>query len=308
MRLLAATFAILLISSPTQARHVCSNPNLRVDVYHHPQARVTYQNTSLLYSPTTFTLVSSAHEAVLIDTPARTADAEKLADWIADTVPGKKLKYVYITHAHLDHFGGFEAVVKKWPDAQVVATSGVKAHMPAQYAEPLWTAFWKGLFPDVNKADLLRVRALKPGASFFLEDGRYEFRPMEVGGGDTVDSTVLYVPHIDLVVGGDVVYGKCFQYLAENPSEGDRKAWVKSLREIALLQPKWVVPSHMQEDEDFGIEHLEQTEKYIKTWDRWLGKVKSWEELETMTKREWTGRVGTFILRYTAQSFFNATF
>jgi glyoxylase-like metal-dependent hydrolase (beta-lactamase superfamily II) len=293
----------------THARHVCSNAHLHVDVYLETEAPVHYQNTSLLYSPTAYTLISSAHEAVLVDTPSLAADGTALASWIASTAPGKTLKYIYITHAHADHFGAFPAILAKFPNAKVITTKGVKAHMPAQYEDPLWSGFWKGLFPSITKADLGLVQTLTTNR-FTIENGRYEFKPIEVGGGDTSDSTVLYVPDIDLVVGGDVVYGNCYQYLAENPTHEDRKEWVKSLNEISDLKPKWVIPSHMQADEDFEIHHIKETVDYIETWDAWIssGKVGNWQELERMANKRWSERVGSFILRYTAQSFFNATF
>lgn len=298
-----------LLAAFVTARQVCSNTHLRVDVYHSNQTSVHYQNTNdLLYSPTAYTLISSAHEAVLVDTPSLTKDGADLASWIARTAPGKKLKYIYITHAHADHFNSFPAVLAKFPDARVVTTKGVLAHMPAQYDDPLWSYFWKGLFPSIKKADLSLVHALLDSDTFSIENGKYIFRSIPVGGGDTADSTVLYVPDIDLVVGGDVVYGKCFQYLAENPTVEDRKAWVKSLDEIKALGPKWVVPSHMQAEEDFGLHHLEDTKRYIETWEGWLKTAKTWQDLEAWSKERFAERVGTFILRYTAQSFFNATF
>jgi glyoxylase-like metal-dependent hydrolase (beta-lactamase superfamily II) len=302
----------IIISALTyiaNARHVCSNAHLRVDVYHENQTSVHYQgNTDLLYSPTAYTLISSAHEAVLVDTPSLAKDGADLASWIARTIPGKRLKYIYITHAHADHFNSFPAVLAHFPDAKVFATKGVKAHMPAQYADPLWSYFWKGLFPSIEKADLSLVNELPADLKFYLEGTAHEFRPIPLGGGDTADSTVLYVPELDLVVGGDVVYGQCYQYLAENPTAEDRQAWWNSLEVIKGLKPRFVVPSHSQVVEDFGAHHLGETQAYIKKWGQWLAGAKTWQELEGLAKKEYPERVGTFILRYTAQSFFNATF
>jgi glyoxylase-like metal-dependent hydrolase (beta-lactamase superfamily II) len=299
------TWALLGFSLLAHGRQVSSNAHLRVEVYHQTEVPVQYQNKSLIYSPIVYTLISSTHEAVLVDTPSLSVDGEALASWIASVAPGKKLRYIYITHAHVDHFGAFTNIMAKFPEARVVTTKGVKAHMPAQYEEPLWSS-WKGLFPTITKVDLDLVQALDSDR-FAIEDGRYEFRAIEVGGGDTADSTVLYIPEVDLVVGGDVVYGRCHQYLAENPTPEDRKAWVKSLSKISDLKPKWVVPSHMQTNEDFGMHHIKETVDYVETWDGWLasGKVGSWQELEEMAKKRWPDRMGSLNLRSTAQSFFN---
>lgn len=310
MRLLATAIVTLqTLPSLVTARTVCSTPHLHVDVYHENQTSVHYQGKNdLLYSPTAYTLISSAHEAVLVDTPTLTKDGADLASWIARTAPGKKLKYIYITHAHADHFNAFPAVLARFPEARVVTAKGVLAHMPAQYEEPLWSFFWKGLFPSVEKADLSLVHELLADGKFSLENGKHVFQSIQVGGGDTADSTVLYVPELNLVVGGDVVYGHCYQYLAENPTVEGRKNWLQSLDEIIALKPKYVIPSHMQADEDFGVRHLEETKGYIESWEDWLTQAKTWQDLELLAKTTYPNRVGTFILRYTAQSFFNATF
>ncbi|OAG01094.1 Metallo-hydrolase/oxidoreductase [Paraphaeosphaeria sporulosa] len=249
----------------------------------------------LLYSPTAYTLIHSDKQAVLVDTPTLAKDGAVLAKWIANTAPGVSLKYIYITHAHADHFNS-------------LTTDGVIEHMPAQYEGPLWDYFWKGLFPSIEKTDLSLVQVLPADGKFTIDDGKHELHAIVVGEGDTVDSTVLHVPSLDLVVGSDVVYGHCYQYLAENPTSEMRARWLQSLDKIAQLKPKIVIPSHMQAFEDFGTQHLAETKQYIHTWDLFLHKAKSWEELEGMAKKRFPERIGTFILRYTAQSFFNATF
>lgn len=308
---LASIIASIVMTSThhATARNVCSNARLRVDVYHQNETSVHYQGKDdLSFSPTAFTLISSATEAVLVDAPTLPSLGTELASWITETAPGKKLKYIYVTHAHADHFNAFPAILAKYPDARVVTTKGVLAHMPGQYEEPMWSTFWKGLFPSVTKSDLSLVHELPVDGKFSLDDGKHGFHAIEVGGGDTPDSTVLHVPELALVVSGDVVYGHCYQYIAENPTAEGRKNWLQSLEEVRALKPKFVVPSHMQPDEDFGATHLDETKDYIENWEEWLSVAKSWEELEELAKEKYPERVGDFILRYTAQTFFNATF
>jgi glyoxylase-like metal-dependent hydrolase (beta-lactamase superfamily II) len=295
-------------SMSTSHRLPCDHPSLSVHTYHTPLLPITYQNTSPLWSPTAFTLISSPYSSVLVDVPPLAAEATQLASWIKSIAPNTSLEYIYITHAHFDHFGAFPVLLAEFPDAKVVATRGVRDSMPGQYAEPLWSAFWLGLFPDVEKADVGLVNVLSDSNLFTIDDGTVEFRGIPVIGGDTVDSTVLHVPALDLVVGGDVVYGQCYQYIAENPTKEDRERWVSSLREVEKLEPKWVVPSHMRADEGYGPSHIKDTIEYIEAWDEWLGKVGDWEAIEGCAREKWPARVGSFILRYTAQSFFNATF
>lgn len=291
------------------ANGFCSNANLNFDVYHLKQRPVHYQGKDgLLWSPTAYTLIYSAHEAVLVDTPTLAEDGADLASWIAKTAPGRELKYIYITHAHADHFNAYPAILEKFPKARVVTTQGALDDMPSQYEGVFWTSFWTGLFPSIVKPDLSLVKKLPEDGKFYLEQGKHEFRSIPVVGGDTHDSTVLHVPELGLVVGGDVVYGRCYQYIAENPTPGGREKWLESLKTVDALQPQFVVPSHSQDGEDFGPWHTADTRRYIETWEEFLKKASTWQELEDLTKEAYPDRVGTLILRYTAQSFFNATF
>ena len=307
----SAVLAFFTTSPLSYAHRISKTDGLKIDVFHLPEKAIQYQNASLRYSPSAFTLIHSSHEAVLVDAPTVAEDGTHLADWIATTIPGKKLRYIYITHAHADHFNAFPAIQDRFPGTQVVTTKKVLQHMPAQYEYPLWDIFWVGLFPTLQKADLSQVHALPSSAKFSINGSKgkkHVFRAVEVGEGDTADSTVLHVPDVDLIVGGDVVYGHCYQYLAENPTLEQRQQWLESLDKIKKLKPKIVVPSHMQANEGYGVEHLEETQEYIRGWEKLLARSKSWEELENLAKKQWPDRIGTYILRYTAQTFFNATF
>ncbi|PVI00637.1 Metallo-hydrolase/oxidoreductase [Periconia macrospinosa] len=282
---------------------------LSVDVYHLASTPVQFQNVSLFWSPQTFTLVHSATEAVLVDAPIVAENGTDLANWISKTAPGKTLKYVYITHAHGDHFNSFPQILAKFPGAQVVATKGVIDHLPTQYEPPTWDGLWQALFPDVQQANLSLVKPLSSSADFFINgksNKKFEFRAILVGEGDTTHSTVMYVPSIDLVVGGDVVYGHCYQWLVENLTPQLRSQWIASLDQVKALRPKVVVPSHTQEQEGFGPQHLQETQDYIRGWGELLAKAKKWQELEALAKARWPDRIGSVVLRDSAEAFFGA--
>ncbi len=61
---------------------------------------------ALGFDPATSTLIFGEHDAVLVDAMTTVAEAEALADWIA--LHNRNLETIYITHAHFDHFYGFE--------------------------------------------------------------------------------------------------------------------------------------------------------------------------------------------------------
>jgi hypothetical protein len=64
-----------------------------------------------------------------------------------------------------------------------------------------------------------------------------------VGQGDTEHSTILHVPSLALVAGGDVVYNGVHMMTAKTDERG-REAWIASLDKVAALNPKTVVARH----------------------------------------------------------------
>jgi hypothetical protein len=59
----------------------------------------------------------------------------------------------------------------------------------------------------------------------------HELRLINVGQGDTDPSTVVHVPDLDAVVGGDVCYNRIHMWLALTNHEA-RLAWLDSIGKI----------------------------------------------------------------------------
>lgn len=288
------------------ATPVTHNDHLQVFVYHLAPEPVMYQNsTDLSFSPTAFTLIAGKHEAVLVDAPATRAQGQEVAEWISHTIPGKQLTAIYVTHGHGDHFFSARSIQQQHPHAKVVATKDCYAHMLEQY--DMFDGFWNALFPGkIDGQPLEDVEVLPEDGAFHLE-GQL-LRAVEVGQGDTYSSTVLHVPSLDLVVGGDVVYGNCHQLFAEDHTPELRALWQKSLDEVAALRPKVVIPSHMRPKDGYRPEHVEETKRYIHTYEEVLNSASSWEAHEKAMKEKFPGRDGSFILRWSSQAPYNAAF
>lgn len=251
-----------------------------------------------IFNPTTFTLITTPNEAVLVDTPTVKSRVEPVAAWIAEIIEHRTLSTIYITHGHGDHFFGAGFIQEQFPNAVIRATNGTYTHMLEQLAPALWDGLWVPTFPELAQDGPpdLQVEILPAGAEHFTVEG-HEFRAVEVAGGDTASSTVLHVPDLRLVVGGDVVYGNIYQYLAENTTPQLRQGWIDALDQIAALKPKHVVPSHRQSTDDFGLEHLKTTQEYIRTWSKLDAATKTWQELEAAVTKAYPKRIGNFILR-----------
>jgi glyoxylase-like metal-dependent hydrolase (beta-lactamase superfamily II) len=75
--------------------------HLRADLYNAPAIPTSelLPNGSIgVWQPTVMTLISGASEAVLVDTLFTTDQGIALGDWLEETLAGKRLTTIYITH------------------------------------------------------------------------------------------------------------------------------------------------------------------------------------------------------------------
>jgi len=188
-----------------------TSSTLRADVYVAPRIPIAirYNGEESLFSPISCTLIHGSSEAVLVDTPISIQQTEELAAWIKEVIPGKKLKYIYITHGHGDHFFGIPILQKHFPGVKSIATPGTVAHMEQQLEPQWWDGAWLKYFPN-NQIATPVVIADPLDSDEFEIDGKV-LRLYEVGHTDTFDTTVLHVPDLDLVIAGDAVYGDVHQ-------------------------------------------------------------------------------------------------
>ncbi|KAH7083023.1 beta-lactamase-like protein [Paraphoma chrysanthemicola] len=214
------------------------------------------------WSPISCTLVYGDTEAVLIDTPITKQQNIELADWIATTIPGIKLKYIYITHGHGDHWFGTNYLLQRFPGVKVIATPGTIQHMKDDASS--FAKSWAVQFPNMIDTQFAYA---DPVTDAFTVNNE-QFVPVEVGHTDTNDSTILWVPSIRLAVCGDVVYGDCHQFLAKANTAALRAEWIAAVEKVENLRPELVVPGHMRPGEVPGVWHLARTKQYLRDFDR----------------------------------------
>lgn len=223
------------------------------------------------WSPISCTLVYSGTEAVLVDTPITISQTEDLIKWIQDIAPGRKLRYIYITHGHGDHFFGIPILLKHFPEATPLATAGTLAHMEQQVEENNFKAMWDVRFPgQIHQPFVLAKPIPEDWSGRFRIDDKWDFEVKECGHSDTYSSTILWVPALRLAVCGDVVYGQVHQMLMEANTKEKRDEWIRGIELIRSLDPAYVVAGHKRAEEIDGIWHLDSTKKYIEDFGKAL--------------------------------------
>ena len=136
---------------------------------------------------------------------------------------------------------------------------------------PFFRRFWPGqlpaalAFPDPYDKD-----------TFTLENN--EVRIIEQGHTDTVDTTSLHVPSIDLVVGGDVLYNQCHMFVADSTPES-RANWIAALDRLAALKPTIAVAGHKKPGAPDTPAAIEATKRYLADFGRLRETAASDQEL-----------------------------
>lgn len=288
---------VLLLLQTASTSQTPSSP-LNWDVYLAPAVHVNTTTGNYSFSQTAFTLIHGASTAILVDAPTTIASTNLLADWIERTIPGKKLTSVYITHGHGDHFFGIPVLQKRFPELKALATADVIAHAKLQIQPDSFDEFWGYLFPGQIAPQTQSWTELPSFGAFTLEG--HTLKAVPVGQTDTFNTTVLHVPDLAMVVAGDTVYGEYFQYLVESNTSELRAQWIQALYEIEALEPKIVVPSHKQEFDGFGINHLAATREYLTVWGAELLEAKSKDDLKKRIVSAFPARKGDYILDISA--------
>jgi glyoxylase-like metal-dependent hydrolase (beta-lactamase superfamily II) len=192
-----------------------------------------------MWSPITSTLIIGRRDAVLVDPPLTKTQAAEVGDWIVTS--RRKLRHIYVTHGHGDHWFGAITLLQRFQDVSVLATDGTSKLMTAQNQPQFRADFWERVFPGqlpTGQVDVCIVDA----SGFELEGVR--LLPIEVGHSDTDATTMLHVPQIGLLAAGDVVYNGVHLYLTESGGIAGIDEWLAALDIAEALNPATVIAGH----------------------------------------------------------------
>ena len=242
-------------------------PDLHLDVYVAPMRPMRGTpaqgpGDDPMWSPMSSTLVHGERDAVLVDTVVTFDQVDALAGWVQSF--GKHLAAIYITHGHADHWIGLSRLLERFPDARTLATGKVHERAVFEATNPGLSAYWQSIFPGEVPAD-----PVIPGR---YDDPVIELegQPLEVisiGQGDTEHSTIVHVPAISAVVGGDVVYNQVHMMTAETDEQG-REDWIASLDRIAALGPRIVVSGHKRVGAADDPKTINESQQYLRDFSR----------------------------------------
>ncbi|KAI8669884.1 hypothetical protein LRP88_01669 [Fusarium phalaenopsidis] len=271
--------------------------SLRADLYNAPAIPT---NKSLpdgsvgLWQPTVVTLISGKSEAVLVDTLFTSEQGVSLGDWLQETLNGKKLSTIYLTHGHGDHWFNLHYLIKRFPGIEVVSTQESIDHMSTQLT-PEYRAVWHNLFPGQINEESFEIVAKPLKDNKFTLEG-HTFEAVNAGHSDTDATSFLYVPSLSLAVAGDIVYNDVHMWMAESPSQKDRDAWVECLDKLESYNPAIVIGSHHRPGGVDGAFNIGASREYIKTFSRLAKESESARQLYDSMLHAYPDRIGKLVL------------
>jgi glyoxylase-like metal-dependent hydrolase (beta-lactamase superfamily II) len=270
------------------------NSPLRWDVFVTPSIPMVGTDlapgqTQMVWQPMASTLIYGKKDAVLVDAFLTVKQTDALIEWIAAS--GKNLTTVYLTHGHGDHWFGIGSILNRFPSAKAVAATEVVEVMRRQQS-PEGRKGWDYLFPGQLPDRLVVAEELERNTIPLEQE---ELVAVGVGHSDSDHTTCLHVPSVGLVVAGDVAYNDTHQYLVESPPP-KRSEWIAALDKIASLHPAAVVAGHKRPGSEDAPRIIEETQQYIRDFDRLDGTTSTAAELYEQMLHRYPDRVNPGML------------
>ncbi|MFT3696367.1 MAG: MBL fold metallo-hydrolase [Kofleriaceae bacterium] len=244
------------------------------------------------------TLVTGDKDAILIDAQFDRADAHRL---VAEILESKKnLTTVYITHSHPDHYFGLEVIHQAFPKAKLVALPKTVEEIKKTAAPKVKQ--WGPMYGDNLTSSPVLPTAMT-GTTLTLEGQTLEIH----GGvqGDDDNNSYVWIPSIKTVIAGDIIYRGVHVWTAETKVE-QRKAWRKTLDELAALKPTTVIAGHKDPKLDDTTAGIDQTRSYLDAFDVAVASSKTSDDAQQKVKKQFASLQLDIILKLGADAQFAA--
>ena len=210
-----------------------------------------FTSTPRGYSVTS-TLIYGDKELLLIDPQFLKSEANQVVDMIKAT--GRTLTTIYTTHAHPDHFLGVAAIKEAFPNARYVALPEVRERMITSW--PGRRNFWYPTYGDELPSEVAILPEALTEPVLTLEGHKMQITGEQVGL-DGAGNSFVYIPDLDAVVAGDIIFNSHLRPPA------DTGPVFATLDRIAALNPKIVVAGHQGKDSSSDASVLQFIPKYI---------------------------------------------
>jgi glyoxylase-like metal-dependent hydrolase (beta-lactamase superfamily II) len=203
-------------------------------------------------------------EAAFIETATTHSTPQLLAALEREGLSPEDVRYVIVTHVHLDHAGGASALARACPHATVLAHPRAARHLinPAKLlasARAVYgDAVFESLYGEIEPIDASRVTALEDEAQVSLGTATLRFLHTR---GHANHHFVVHDPSRDTAYTGDtfgLAYPRLqregrFAYPSTSPTDFDRAAAHESIDRILALGTRTVCLTHFGEVDELPL-------------------------------------------------------
>jgi glyoxylase-like metal-dependent hydrolase (beta-lactamase superfamily II) len=244
------------------------------------------------------TMIVGERDMVVIDPQFSLSEAHKLAAEILET--RKRLTTIYSTHAHPDHLFGLAVLTQAFPEAKIVAlpatVSAAKTGWPAR--QKFWFPVYGNNIPGpepVLPEELATPVLTLEGEEFPITGG--------VQGSDGPGNSFVWVPSLAAVITGDIVFDHVYFGV---PRDAARENWLKTIGQIAALNPAIVIPGHEGPGATRDMRSIDFMKKYIADWDVNVARSKTAAEMRANVLEQYPGLGMGFTLNDRVATYFPA--
>lgn len=212
-------------------------------------------------------LLTGPTESLLIDGGFTYPDGRAIAEAIAET--GRTLTAIYVSQSDPDYYFSLKPVREAFPDARVIAASETVAAIEGNVEKKLKT--WGPQLGDTGPqtlADIVLPEAFDE-ASLSIDGEQVDI----VAAEGLSNRRYLWVPSLDAVFGGVMVFSGVHVWIADTPTKETRAAWIANLDKLAARKPAIVIPGHMTPEAATGLEAVEFTKSYLAAIEEELAKA-----------------------------------
>src|SRR5688572_5922112 len=244
------------------------------------------------------TMIIGERDMVVVDPQFSLSEAHKLAAAILETK--KRLTTIYSTHAHPDHLFGLAVLKQAFPDARIVAlpatVNAARTGWPARqkFWFPVYGSNIPGPEPVLPEELAMPVLTLE-GEDFQIAGG--------VQGAVGPGNSFVWVPSLKAVITGDIVFDRVYFGV---PRDAARENWLKTIAQIAALNPAIVIPGHEGPGATRDMRSIEFMKKYVADWDANVARSKTAAEMRANVLQQYPGLGMEFTLNDRVATYFPA--
>jgi glyoxylase-like metal-dependent hydrolase (beta-lactamase superfamily II) len=213
-------------------------------------------------------LLTGPSEALLIDGGFTYSDGRAVVEAIKAS--GKTLTAIYVSQSDPDYYFSLKPVKEAFPDVKTIAASATVEAIRGNVEKKLsvWGPQLKENGPQ-TLGDAV-IPETFDGKTLSIDGETVEIVDAE----GLANRRYLWVPPLQAVLGGVMVFSGVHVWVADTPAKEQRAAWIANLDRIAARTPAIVVPGHMTSDARTDLSGVDHTKTYLAAFEEELAKAK----------------------------------